>query len=288
MSNSIPIKVAVLDLYDGEPNQGMRALRELLTACDRCFYDQPVEYHVYEARNKDEVPGLGYDLYISSGGPGSPFDGEGKTWENKYFHWLDSLWNHNERCGPGFEMDRKHALFICHSYQMMARFFELAEVTKRGSASFGVFPVYQTKAGAQDPMFAPMEDPFYAADFRAWQVVQPDAARLAAFSAEVLALEKPRPRVDRERATMAIRLSPELLGVQFHPEADPEGMLDHFGKPERMRAIVDAHGEDKYWRTMRRLCDPDYLEKTYEFFIPTLVRRATEILRPELVEGKAA
>ena len=288
MPDTLPIKIAVLDLYDGEPNQGMRALRELLTACDRCFYGQPITYDVYEVRNKDEVPGLGYDLYISSGGPGSPFDGEGKTWETKYFRWLERLWNHNERLGPAFEMDRKHGLFICHSYQMMARFFAFARVTKRRSASFGVFPVYQTEAGQTDPLFAPLDDPFYAADFRAWQVVQPDQRQLDEFGAAVLALEKPRPHVDRERATMAVRLSPELLGVQFHPEADPEGMLAHFGQPERMQMIVEKHSEEKYWKTMRRLCDPDFLEKTYTHFIPTFVRQAVEVLRPGLVESQAA
>ncbi len=272
-----PFRVAVLDLYDNEPNQGMRAIGELLAAADRRFHGMPVTCDVFETRYRGEVPGLGYDAYLSTGGPGSPFDGEGKTWERDYFAWLDAVWNHNQH--P--RTDRKHVLFICHSFQMMNRFFGTAAVTARRSESFGIFPVHPTPAGRADPLFEGLGDPFYAADFRKWQVVQPDAARLAELGGSVLCLEKKRPSVQLERAVMGMRLSAEMAGVQFHPEADPPGRTVHFRKPERRDLIVRRFGQEKYDRIMHRLQEPDYLSRTHRAVVPNFLRRAVEALRPE-------
>jgi GMP synthase-like glutamine amidotransferase len=280
-----PIKVAVLDLYDGEENQGMRAIRELLTAADGAYYGLPVHFQIYETRLKDDLPSPDHDIYLSSGGPGSPFDGKGKTWERHYFEWLDALWNHNERYP---NETTKHALFICHSYQMMCRFFQVARVTKRRSESFGIFPVHKTEAGLIDPLFEPLPDPFYAADFRKWQVVEPDLARLAELGAQVLACEKKRDHIPLERATMAMRISPEIVGVQFHPEADPPGMMKHFADPARRKFIARHHGKEKYERIMYRLGDPMYLKRTHDVFIPTFLRQAIEALRPELAAVETA
>lgn len=272
-----PVRVAVLDLYDNEPNQGMRAIRELLTAADGRYAGVPLTVDVFEARYKNDVPGLDYDVFISSGGPGSPFDGEGKAWEKSYFDWLGALWNHNERTGT----ERKHALFICHSFQMMMRFFGTATVTKRRSESFGIFPVHPTAAGQRDALFTGLHDPFYAADFRKWQVVQPDARRMQELGAAVLCLEKERKHVPLERAVMGMRLSGELVGVQFHPEADPPGMLVHFQKDERRSEIVRKYGLEKYERIVHRMSDPGYLKRTYDTVIPRFLQTAIRALRPE-------
>ena len=127
---------------------------------------------------------------------------------------------------------------------MMCRFFEVADVVERRSESFGIFPVHLTDAGQNDTLFKNLDDPFYAADFRHWQVVEPDPRAMADLDAEVLALEKIRPHVPLEQATMAMRLSPELVGVQFHPEAHPPGMRRKFLEPERMQYVVEHHGEE--------------------------------------------
>lgn len=272
------VRIAVLDLYNGDPNQGMRALRELLALADRKINGVALTVDIFESRLHADLPGLDYDIYLSSGGPGSPFDGVGKTWEAKYFAWLDDLWSHNQNRAAD-ATDRKHALFICHSFQMMCRHFEVARVIERKSESFGIFPVHKTPAGEHEPIFAGLPDPFYAADFRHWQVVQPDAARLDALGAEILAVEKDRPAVPLERAVMAMRLSPELVGVQFHPEADPPGMRLHFYQEARRRAIINAHGEAKYFRLVHRLEDPTYLARTYRTVIPTFLQRSVEAVQ---------
>jgi homoserine O-succinyltransferase len=280
-----PLRVAILDLYDNTPNQGMRAIKEMLAACDGRFCGRPITYDVFETRHTGAAPSLAYDAYVSTGGPGSPFDGAGKAWEDAYFGWLDAVWTFNQRATPEA---RKHVLFICHSFQMMCRFFELAQVTERRSPSFGIFPVHKTPAGVAEPLFAGLGDPFYAADFRSWQVVQPDAGRLRALGAEILALEKIRPHVRLERAIMAIRLSPELIGVQFHPEADPPGMTVHFRQAERKDFVVAHHGEEKYYRILHRMEDPAYLKQTHDTILPCFLERAVAARNPDRLSGEAA
>ena len=45
-------------------------------------------------RVTNEVPDTSYDIYISSGGPGNPLEGNG-IWELRFFHLIDRLWQHN-------------------------------------------------------------------------------------------------------------------------------------------------------------------------------------------------
>lgn len=277
------VRFAVIDLYNGETNQGMRCIRELLEESRSARDDVDVEYDVFDARARTEIPGLEYDAYISTGGPGSPFDGVKKPWERLYFNWLQSVWNHNQQT----DGDRKHVFFICHSFQMMCRFFHLGDVVRRRSQSFGIFPVHKTIAGESEPLFEALDDPFYAADFRHWQVVQPDHHRLRELGAKILAYEKVRPHIDLERAVMAIRLSPEIVGVQFHPEADADGMLVHFSDSRRREAIIDDHGKEKYERIIKRLTDPDFLHRTHRAVLPSFLRSVIEsrISEPEVRVG---
>ena len=155
------LKAAIIDLYDNEPNQGMRCLQDIIKETDASEKDVNLSYNIYETRYKNEIPGTDYDIYISSGGPGSPFDGEGSDWEKKYFNLLDSIWTHNQT-----HQRKKYIFFVCHSFQIMARYFKFAEVTDRHSKSFGVMPVHKTEDGENEPLFNGLPDPFHAADFR--------------------------------------------------------------------------------------------------------------------------
>ncbi len=277
------LRIAVIDLYNGEANEGMRCIRELVEKCSGRWHNTSFDYEVFDARAAKKVPGLEYDVYISSGGPGSPYEGVGKPWEQLYFNWLRSVWRHNQTN----DGDRKHVFFICHSFQMMCRFFHLGDVRRRRSESFGIFPVHKTRAGKDEPLFSDLEDPFFAADFRKWQVVQPDHRRLREIGGEILALEKVRPHVELERAVMGIRITPEMVGVQFHPEADADGMLLHFSQKKRREFIVEHHGEEKYARIIHRLKDPSYLDRTHRAVLPTFLKGAVEaqVTSGETVEG---
>ncbi|MCB0639126.1 MAG: GMP synthase, partial [Lewinella sp.] len=184
-------RLAILDLYDGTPNQGMRCIRDIIAR----FGDQ-LECEVFDVRQDARVPGLDFDLYISTGGPGDPREGDG-DWDAKYYAWLQAVWTWNQH-----EEQKKHVFFICHSFQMAVLFFNVAEVTARRSMSFGTFPVHMTDAGISEPVLQGLRNPFWAADFRNFQCVNPSADRLEELGAEILALEKIRPHVPLERAIM--------------------------------------------------------------------------------------
>lgn len=258
------LRLAILDMYDGEPNQGMRCIQQIV----RRFEDH-YDWQVFDVRGKAEVPGMDFDIYIATGGPGSPHDGDGH-WDRLFFDWIDQVWTWNQM--PGNR--KKHVFFICHSFQMAVKHFSLTEVSKRKSESFGTFRCHLTDAGASEPNFEGLPNPFFIADFRKWQCVQPDEQRFDEMGAEILALEKIRPKVPLERAVMAIRFSEEIIGTQFHPEADPDGMLLHFTDPNRSKAIIEKHGKEKYLRMVKHLNDSDKIGLTHEIVLPLFLHRA--------------
>lgn len=271
------IRIALIDLYNGIPNEGIRAITESAKTLASSHPDISFTFDRFDTRVDETVPDMNYDIFISSGGPGSPFDGEGTPWEKNYFEWLEKVVAHNnDPTVPSSE--KKHVLFICHSFQMMCRYFGLAEVTKRHSASFGILKVHMTEAGESDPLFEGLPDPFYAADFRSYQVVQPNLETLSDLGAKIIAIEKERPHVLLERAVMGIRISDEMVGVQFHPEADPPGMRIHFEKPNRKKETIEKYSVEKYQQVMDRLDAPDYLEATHRTVIPNFYSRALSAL----------
>jgi GMP synthase-like glutamine amidotransferase len=263
-------KVAILDLYNGWPNQGMKNIKEILDRYSENS-DFKIIYDVFDVRQKNEVPKIDdYDIYISTGGPGSPFEGEGKLWEEKYFEWLGSIWNHNKEN----EDNKKHAFFICHSFQMICRFFEVARVCERKSVSFGIFPVNHTEKGYEEPFFHNLPEPFYVVDNREWQVIEPNQEKLQELGAEIISIEKERPHVPLERALMGIRFSKEIFAVQFHPEACPEGMDVYLNNPEKKAEIIQHHGIEKYQDMCDHLRDPDKILLTQNVIIPSFLERA--------------
>lgn len=263
------LRLAILDLYNGIPNQGMRCILELVEQ----FADS-IDYDVFDVRVDNALPGLEYDIFISSGGPGDPREVDG-DWYGAWTNWLDSVMAHNAANDR-----KKYVFFICHSFQMAVHHFKLAEVTKRKSISFGTFPVHQTRAGKLDPIFKGLEKPFTVADFRHFQAVQPDDDRLEAVGATLLAKEKIRPHVDLERALMGVRWSPEVVGVQFHPEADAEGMLSHFSRPDIKQEVIADHGRAKWLKMIEDLSDPTRIQHTHDTIIPGFLTRAIEALTP--------
>lgn len=270
MSSSLPvIRIAVLDLNAGLPNQGMRCIREIL---EKYREDQQLEmeYDVFEVRTKDEVPGTDYDIYISSGGPGSPYDGEGLVWEEKYFQLLTDLQEHNLKNASS----SKHFFFICHSFQIACRYFGVGQVVKRKSTSFGVFPVHKTDEGQLEPILSGLDDPFYVVDSRDWQVIQPDHEKIEMLGATVLALEKIRPHVDLERCIMAVRFSDSFFGTQFHPEADSSGMSAYLQTEEKRKMIIENHGLEKFESMVTQLNDPDKISLTQSMILPTFLDMA--------------
>ncbi|MEZ5057857.1 MAG: GMP synthase [Saprospiraceae bacterium] len=262
-------QLALLDLYAGEANQGMRAIKGILAD----FKDQ-IELTIFDVRSKCEIPDTSFDIYISSGGPGHPQEGDG-IWDAGWKDLMDRLWLHNLKG----DLPKKHVFFICHSFQMICDHFAVGEITKRRKKSFGTFPTHKTIHGKKDCLLKNLPDPFWIADFREYQVVQPDYEVLDAIGAKILCLEKVRPHVPYERALMAIRFSNEFFGTNFHPEADPDGMREHFMQKERMDAVVDEFGKRKYMTMIRDLNDPEKIPLTHQMILPGFLSNAVRQLK---------
>ncbi len=265
-------RVAVLDMNNGYANQGMRCIKEILNQ-----WSEAAQYNIdvkeFDVRQKLELPDLSYDIYISTGGPGSPLESEGSEWETLFFGWIQTVdrYNRNEENYP-----KKHVFFICHSFQLACRYYNVATVCKRKSTSFGVFPIHMLPSASDEPVFNGLTDPFYAVDSRDFQVIQPDEAKLLAQGATILAIEKERPHVDYERAVMAIRFNSYTIGTQFHPEADAEGMSMYLQRDDKRQTVIENHGETKWRNMIEQLNDPDKIMFTHNHILPNFLNLAIE------------
>ena len=262
--NQNTIKVAILDMYNGEPNQGMRCIIDVINR-----FTPVISFEIFDVRKKVELPNIEkFDIYISSGGPGNPLVGDG-DWDVKYYEFIDTLnrWNTENEV-------KKHVLFICHSFQMACKHFGLAEITKRNDTSFGVMTIHKTKEGINDPLFEGLDDPFYAIDSRDYQVVQPNLSVFKAKGAKIISLEKIRDYVQYERAIMAVRFTDYFVGTQFHPEADPISFISHLRNKEVKDKIRKMKGKRKFRNMLEDLLDDDKIYRTNETLIPNFLRIA--------------
>ena len=258
------IKIAVLDMYNGTPNQGMRCIIDIINR-----FNQIVTFQIFDVRGKSEMPDIKkFDIYISTGGPGNPLEGDG-NWDVKYYAFIDELvkWNNENTI-------KKHVLFICHSFQMACKHFGLAEITKRHGTSFGVMTIHKTKEGKNDPVLEGLDDPYYAIDSRDYQVVQPKLSVFSKKGAKIISLEKIRDHVQYERAIMAVRFNEYFIGTQFHPEADPISFISHLRNRESKDKIRAMKGKRKFRNMLEDLVDDDKIYRTNETLIPNFLRIA--------------
>lgn len=259
-------RLALLDMNNGVSNQGMRSLRAILAD-----FTDVIEVTEFDVRAKNEMPDLSYDIYISSGGPGDPRVGDG-VWDVAWHNFADSVLAYNKNCEE--PADKKHVFLICHSFQMACNHFGLGQITRRQSTSFGVFPCHKTEAGKRDVVLEKLNDPFYIVDSRDYQIVQPRPAVFRQFGAKILALEKIRNHIELERAIMMVRFSDEMIGTQFHPEADPYGMVKHFEQDAIKELVIKNHSEKKYKKMMDGLEEPDRISATHHAIIPSFLNHA--------------
>ncbi|WP_426430553.1 type 1 glutamine amidotransferase [Winogradskyella sp. HB-48] len=257
------LKLAILDMNDAQPNQGLRCITEIVQK-----FHEDIDYKIYDVRAKNEIPDSSYDIYISSGGPGSPLEQE--PWRQPYLDLMQNLWDFNKMSLA----KKKHVFFICYSFQVICDYFELGEIKPRRSTSFGILQVHQTKKGHNDLILKGLPDPFYAVDSRDWQLIQPKLSVFKKHGATILSLEKIRTHVELERAIMAVRFSKEFVGTQFHPEAEPVSMKAYFKLEKNRKIVVESFGEEKYNQMMDRVDDPDKLFLTYNAIIPRFIKNA--------------
>ncbi len=264
-------KVAILDMYEGTRNLGMQNLLELLEG-----FPEDLEVAVFDVRSHFDLPDLDHDIYIFSGGPGSPLVGDDRWWQ-PFHRLIDRLWAHNLQPGQA----RKFCFFICHSFQMACRHFGIGRIVRRRKKSFGTFPVFKTPEGDGEWLFQELDNPFWVADFREYQVIDPQPGRLEELGAQLLLIERERDRPELKRAMMAVRFSPEMVGTQFHPEADPIGMRSYFLEPDRIQAVLTEFGEDRYHAMVDDLKDPAKIARTHRTILPFFLFGALGNLRAE-------
>lgn len=271
------VRIALLDMNNNHPNQGMRNIKELSkTFQDQSEYDVAVE--IFDVRYKNEIPHLeDFDIFISSGGPGNPHR-EGYEWENRYADFLDHIWEHNR-----INDNKKYLFLVCHSFQLAVIHFGIANVCKRKSYSFGVMPIHKSEEGDNEFLFKNLPDPFYGVDSRAYQCIEPNQQKIEELGMKVVALEKIRPAVHLERAVMAVHFSDEIFGTQFHPEADPIGFLKNLENEKNKQAMIETFGMEKYLETIDRMNDEDKIILTQAQIIPRFLQLAAEQITKKLV-----
>jgi homoserine O-succinyltransferase/O-acetyltransferase len=268
-------KAAIIDMYDGTPNLGMGSIVRLLN------HDFPdLEYEIFDIRRKQEVPGLDFDIYISTGGPGHPLEGN-EAWENEYYHLLDAIQEYNE-----WSEYKKFVFFICHSFQIACAHFGIGTINQRPKDSFGVFAVAKTRQGLEDHLFRNLPEPFYAADFRSYQVIDPDWDHLERSGMEILAMEYHRNHDFPHLAVMAVKFSKTMYGVQFHPEAYPEGMITYFQQEDRKRLLIGQYGRAAYEEMMFHTRDPIKVALTHKKVLPGFLRYAIRSLTCNLITAE--
>ena len=271
------IKIALLDMNNNHVNQGMRNIKELSQQFKE-HSNEDVSITIFDVRYKDEMPDIDdFDIFISSGGPGNPHK-EGYAWEIKYTDFLDQLWHHNKN-----SEHKKFAFLVCHSFQVASIHWGLGNICKRKSYSFGVMPIHKTRQGKEDFLFKNLPEPFYAVDSRGYQFIEPNYDKLKEMGMSLVALEKVRPHVHLERAVMAIRFSAEIFGTQFHPEADPTGMLENLKIESNRDAMIESYGVEKYLETVDRMDDPDKIVLTQAQILPRFLQHASEQIVKNLI-----
>lgn len=277
------IKIAIIDLYEGAANQGMRCIRQLV---EKFRTDSPyaITFEFFDLRSKLEIPSVEYDIFISSGGPGSPLSTAGAEWETKYFRLMDDIQEHNQVASK-----KKFVFLICHSFQIFCRYYGFAKVTKRRSTAFGVMPIHKTNAGQSESIFLDLDDPFWTIDSRDYQITEPNLKRIGKLGGHVICLEKKRPLIPLDRAIMAIRFNDEIIGTQFHPEADSDGMYMYLTREDKRQYVVQKYGLEKYTSMLQALNDPEKVRTTYRTILPSFFQKIQnyhDSLHPRILQSE--
>lgn len=270
------VRIALLDMNNNHANQGFKNIKEI-SETFRQQSEENISIEVFDVRYKNEIPNIeDFDIFISSGGPGNPHR-EGHEWEDKFAQFLDSVYEYNQQ-----NETKKYLFLICHSFQIASIHWKLGNVCKRKSYSFGVLPMNKTEEGEHEFLFKNLLDPFYAVDSRSYQFIEPNTERFEELGMKIVAVEKFRPHVNLERAVMAVRFSNEIFGTQFHPEANPAGMVENLKDEKNKEAMIENFGIEKYLETIDRMNDEDKILLTQAQILPRFLRLAKKNLLEEI------
>jgi len=262
------VRIALLDMNNNQANQGFKNIKEISENFKKQS-DENISITGFDVRYKNEIPNIeDFDIFISSGGPGNPHR-EGFEWEQKFADFLDAVYDYNKH-----NETKKYLFLICHSFQLASIHWNLGNICKRKSYSFGIMPIHKTEEGEEEFLFRNLPDPFYAVDSRAYQFIEPNVERFEELEMKMVAIEKSRPHIDLERAIMAVRFSDEIFGTQFHPEANPDGMIENLKDEKNKEAMIENYGMEKYLETVDRINDEDKIVLTQSQILPRFLNDA--------------
>ncbi len=256
-------------MNNGVANQATRCFRRL---CDAFIAKVKevnpaldVSFKHVQPRNLGELPDDDTDLVLSSGGPGSPFDGFDDPWCTGYRKFLDRVVDANMK-DP---QRAPRALVICHSFEIAVLHFQVAEMKRRETTKFGVMPAYISPAGQKYDYLKPFGYRLFTWEHRNWEAVGLNEARLKELGGELIATEShAKATVNTGDAILGMRFATGIDGTQFHPEADKPGVMAWIVKPEHQTAVEGAYGPQLYARMVKSLDNPARLAKTFALLIP--------------------
>lgn len=277
MSASQGVSLCVIDMNDGHPNQAMRCFRKIVHGFfDRVRAANPglscdmVE--VSPRNTTDRIP-RGHDFYIGTGGPGSPFDGDGERWFIDFSRFTDELLKDCRRTD-----ERQKSFFaVCYTFELLVRHFGVAEVAMRQSRKFGLMPVYTTARGQQHPLLSQFADRLFAFEHRNWEAIDVNDRALSSLEGSILAIES-RDGHSKGRAVLGVDFGPGVEAVQFHPEADRAGVMSWVARPEQAAAFRETYGEFTYQAMLRTLDDRTRVARTFAYVIPGFLARRFNLL----------
>jgi homoserine O-succinyltransferase/O-acetyltransferase len=272
-----PLKICLIDMNDGHANQAMRCLRSIIERFVGMVYAKnpglPFFLSHISPRDLGHEPPRDADLYLSTGGPGSPFDGDGAPWLEDYYRFLDDL----TRTAAAFPNKAPSLFGVCYSFELLVRHFGVAKLAPRPTTKFGVMPIYTTEAGRHHPLTQAFQDRLFAFEHRNWEVIDLDEKKLLSLGGHVLARES-RDGHSKGKALLAFDFGPGIEGVQFHPEADRAGVVSWIRKVEHAEAFQRAYGEATFKAMLRTLDNPGRIARTFDTFVPGWMIRRFNII----------
>ena len=273
------LRLCLVDMNNGHANQASRCFAVLV---DDFFAKVQArnphvacEFSKVEPRNKHELPSKNVDFYLSSGGPGGPFDHEGDAWLADYRRFVDGIVDENLQHGSGRP---SRGLFgVCYTFELLVGHFGVASMQERARRRFGVMPVYTTSEGMNHALTGVFGERLFAFEQRSWEAVSLDERKLRELGGKLLAQES-RDGKTKGQGLVAFDFAPGVLGTIFHPEADKPGVLAWLSKRDQAQAFIEAYGAVTYERMLSTLDNPARLAKTFTQLIPGwLVRRFNAI-----------
>ncbi|WP_394828527.1 hypothetical protein [Pendulispora albinea] len=256
-------------MNNGVANQATRCFRRLFDAFQKRVKEQnphaELHFRHVQPRNLGELPDDDVDIVLSSGGPGSPFDGYEDPWGVGFRKLMDRVVEANLR-----DADRAPRMFaVCYSFELAVLHFGVAEMSKRDTLKFGVMPAYVTDEGQESDYYSPFGYRLFSWEHRSWEAINLNAAKLASIGGKVTAVESHAgSKVNTGDAILGFDFAPGIQGTQFHPEADRAGVMAWIEKPEHTVQVEAAYGRILYEKMLKSLADPDRLARTFALLIP--------------------